>query len=81
MITSMVELQVNASKIGFEILNSLVSKTPIIKRAYPVINFVSSSVQEFFPIEVYIQRGKQHSRTTNFNYVQEHLRTQEMLKP
>ena len=79
MITSMVELQVNASKIGFEILNSLVSKTPIIKRAYPVINFVSSSVQEFFPIEVYIQRGKQHSRTTNFNYVQEHLRTQEML--
>ena len=79
MITDMIEFQINASKIGFEALNTVASRTPVIKRVSPVIKFVTSCVQEFFPMEVYIQKGKQHSDTINFNDVQEHLRTTEML--
>ena len=79
MATDILEARINASGITFDALRALTSRTPLIKRAYPVINFVTSCVQEFFPMEVFLHAGHQHSESVNFNLEQESLRNEQMV--
>jgi hypothetical protein len=71
----MIETKVNLSRLAFDGLRTVAIRTPLVKRLYPVINTITTLVEELLPLEMYLQVGHQHSESVNFNDVQEQQRS------
>ena len=76
--TNMIDTRVNVSGVGLDILRSIISKTPVIKKATPVVNRLSLLAQEFVALELHLQLGLTYGDVVNFNVQQELQRTARM---
>ena len=74
MTTGIVEARLNVSGVTFDVLRTIISRIPLVKRASPMVNGLILLAEEHFPVEVFCQAGYHHSATSNFNLEQEHLR-------
>ena len=56
MTTSMIEARINIAGISFDALRAVTARTPLIKKAFPVVNALTLFGQEFFPLEMFARR-------------------------
>ena len=74
----MIETRVNVSAVACDVLKTVISRIPLIKKTSPLVNALTLFGQEFFAFEMHLQAGLQHNDAVNFNVQQERLRTARM---